>query len=346
MGSRNITYQAPKIEKDTSFQDYLKYQQEREAKLDARAEQERLDREAEALSLRKSKASGLPAFYQRLENQLKSGAIGIGDATSSLQSYIDVNKLGGTFSPVTTTTDTGVADDPNTEVDESKSTTTTTFSPGYEDPTKGASQYLDKLNTLVSGEDGTGGLLKKQRTAQVNVAFQNLLGRQPTASELTQNLGLLSGEGGLQLQDIRDNIKSSAEYTKKFNDNYLDNYYDTLYGKQTVDEEGNRTKKRTFTFDASLLPTYGADLADRTKVDITTGQEFSDYFAEGRSIEELKEGQQNIRETRQFIFSSGLKELQGTIDKETQKIKNQGAKDIARINQGTSMYNLLGGFRF
>ena len=61
----------------------------------------------------------------------------------------------------------------------------------------------------------------------------------------------------------------------------------------------------------------------------------------------MEEGQQNIRDTRKYLFSAGLTNLQGEIDKETQKIKNQGASDIAKIQQEGSIYGqLLGGFNF
>ena len=143
------------------------------------------------------------------------------------------------------------------------------------------------------------------------------------------------------------NYNSISAETYIPNDIYLDNYYETMYGKQTRDAEGNMTKKRKFTFDPSLLPTYQGDLAGRTGVDVTSGEDFADYFSEGRTIAELEEGQQNIRDTRKYLFSAGLTNLQGEIDKETQKIKNQGAKDIAKIQQEGAIYGqLLGGFNF
>ena len=195
---------------------------------------------------------------------------------------------------------------------------------------------------------GEGGLLSQQRTSGIQLAYKDLLGREATEDELSgamSNLQLQS-YGGAGIQGLRDSIKSSSEYTKKFNDNYLDNYYDTMYGKQTTDEEGNRTGKRRFNFDASLLPSYSGDLADKTNVNITTGEQFADYFSEGRTIAELESQQQNIRDTRKFLFSAGLTNLQGDIDKETQRIKNEGAKDIAKIGQASDMYKLLGGFNF
>jgi len=280
-------------------------------------------------------------LYDRTSSQLQSGLISFQGAQDKLQSYIDKYDLTAGFTPETR--DTGVEDDPDTEIDESKETFT--FDPGYADPDKGAGQYLTNLQNMYQGE---GGLLDKQRQSGIKLAYQDLLGREATEDELSgamSNLQLQS-YGGAGIQGLRDSIKSSSEYTKKFNDNYLDNYYDVQYGDQTTDEEGNKTGKRIFNFDASLLPSYSGDLADKTNVNITTGEQFADYFSEGRTIAELESQQQNIRDTRKFLFSAGLTNLQGDIDKETQKIKNQGAKDIAKINQGTEMYKLLGGFNF
>ena len=341
MGSKTV-YNPPKIEKDDSFAKYLEYQKERETRLDERAQKEREEAAAKDLTRRKSGAKGLTDLYNRTSSQLQSGLLSFQGAQDKLQSYIDKYDLTAGFTPETR--DTGVEDDPDTDVDESKETFT--FDPGYTDPTKGANQYLSNLQNMYQGE---GGLLERQRTSGVNLAYQDILGRQATDDELSSAMSnlQLQSYGGAGIQGLRDSLKSSNEYTKNINDNYLDNYYDTKYGKQTKDAEGNMTKKRKFTFDPSLLPTYQGDLAGRTGVDVTSGQDFADYFSEGRTIAELEEGQQNIRDTRKYLFSAGLTNLQGEIDKETQKIKNQGASDIAKIQQEGSIYGqLLGGFNF
>jgi len=335
MGSKTV-YNAPKIEKDDSFEKYLEYQKQKEDRLQAQADKEKAEAAAKDLTRRKSGAKGLTDLYDRTSSQLQSGLISFQGAQDKLQSYIDKYDLTAGFTPETK--DTGIADDPDTEIDESKETFT--FDPGYADPTKGAGQYLTNLQNMYQGE---GGLLDKQRTSGIKLAYQDLLGREATEDELSgamSNLQLQS-YGGAGIQGLRDSIKSSQEYTKKFNDNYLDNYYDTMYGEQTTDAEGNKTKKRKFNFTASLLPSYSGDLAGKTNVNITTGEQFADYFKEGRTIAELEAQQQNIKDTRQFLFSAGLTNLQGDIDKETQKIKNQGAKDIARIQADSGLYNLI-----
>ena len=331
MGSKTV-YNPPKIEKDDSFEKYLEYQKAKEDKLQAQADKEKADAALKELTRRQSGASGLTDLYDRTASQLQSGLISFQGAQDKLQSYIDKYDLTSGFTPQ----DTGIEDDPNTDIDESK----TTFDPGYTDPTKGPQQYLTNLQNMYQGE---GGLLDKQRTSGIKLAYQDLLGREATEDEISgamSNLQLQS-YGGAGIQGLRDSIKSSQEYTKKFNDNYLDNYYDTMYGEQTTDAEGNKTKKRIFNFDASLLPSYSGDLAGKTNVNITTGEQFADYFKEGRTIAELESQQQNIRDTRKFLFSAGLTNLQGDIDKETQKIKNQGAKDIARIQADSGLYNLI-----
>ena len=341
MGSKTV-YNAPKIEKDDSFEKYLEYQKERETKLEERAQKEREDAALKELTRRQSGASGLTDLYNRTSSQLQSGLISFQGAQDKLQSYIDKYDLTAGFTPETK--DTGIEDDPDTEIDESKETFT--FDPGYADPTKGAGQYLTNLQNLYQGE---GGLLEKQRKSGISLAYQDILGRQATEDELSSAMSnlQLQSYGGAGIQGLRDSLKSSNEYTKNINDNYLDNYYDTMYGKQTKDAEGNMTKKRKFTFDPSLLPTYQGDLGERTGVGVTTGEQFADYFKEGRTIAELEEGKQNIRDSRKFLYSAGLTNLQGEIDKETQKIKNEGAKDIAKIQQEGSIYGqLLGGFNF
>ena len=320
MGSKTV-YNPPKIEKDDSFAKYLEYQKGKEDRLQAQADAEKAEAKAKDLTRRKSGAQGLTGLYDRTKSQLESGLISFQGAQDKLQSYIDKYDLTGGF-----TEEEG-------------------FTPTYTDPNKGPGQYLSSLQDIYQGE---GGLLDKKRTSGVKLAYQDILGRQATDDELSSAMSnlQLQSYGGAGIQGLRDSIKSSSEYTKKFNDNYLDNYYDVQYGDQTTDEEGNKTGKRIFNFDATLLPSYSGDLADKTNVNITTGEQFADYFSEGRTIAELESQQQNIRDTRKFLFSAGLTNLQGDIDKETQKIKNQGAKDIAKIDQGTEMYKLLGGFNF
>ena len=190
MGSKTV-YNAPKIEKDDTFEKYLEYQKERELKLDERAQQEREEKAAQDLVRRQSGASGLTDLYNRTSSQLQSGLISFQGAQDQLQSYIDRYDLTAGFTPQ----DTGIEDDPNTDIDES----ITTFYPGYTDPTKGAGQYLTNLQNMYAGE---GGLLEQQRESGINLAYQDLLGREATEDEISgamSNLQLQSyGGAGIQ----------------------------------------------------------------------------------------------------------------------------------------------------
>ena len=319
MGSPKVTYEAPKIEKDTTFAEYLEYQKEREAKLEERAADERAAEAAKDLSRRKTGARGLQSLYDRTASQLQSGLINYQGAQDTLRNYIEKYDL-----------------------------TAGGFGKDFKDklPYQNPQKYLNQLDKLYSGKDG---LLSQQRTAGVGLAYKDILGREATSKELKdamKNLNL-QAYGGAGIQGLRDSLKSSQEYTKKFNDNYLDNYYDVKYGDQTVNKKGEKTGKRIFNFDASLLPTFDGDLAEKSGVKYTTGKEFEKYFKKGRTVAELEAQQQNIRDTRQFIFSSGLQNLQGEIDEELAKIRVEGTKDVAKIQQEGSLYGqLLGGFNF
>jgi hypothetical protein len=182
--------------------------------------------------------------------------------------------------------------------------------------------------------------LPGKRATGISAAYEELLGRQATGEELGKAQERFQQGYYGSMTDFKDSLTKSQEYQKKFNQSYLDNYYDTMFGKQTVDEKGERTGQRTFKFDSNLIPEYTGDLADRTKVsapdfgESTTGTPF-----------ELQEKVQNIRDTRQYIYSAGLTNLQGEIDKETQKLKNEGSKEVTKIGAAGSLYsNLVSGF--
>lgn len=182
--------------------------------------------------------------------------------------------------------------------------------------------------------------LPGKRETGIKASYEELLGRQATSEELSKAQERF-GQGYYgTMEDFKSSLTKSSEYQDKFNQSYLDNYYDTMYGKQTLTAEGKKTGQRTFKFDSSLLPQYGGDLQGRTKV-VTPdfGKEFSGTPAE------LEAQQQNIRDTRQYLYSAGLTNLQGEIDKETQKLKNEGSKAVAKISAEGSVYsNLVSGF--
>ena len=183
-------------------------------------------------------------------------------------------------------------------------------------------------------------LLPGRRATGVSAAYEELLGRQATEEEKGKALERFQQGYYTSVQDLKDSLAKSTEYQDKFNQSYLDNYYDTMFGKQSVDEQGKKTGQRTFKFASNLLPQYAEGLADRTKI---ATPDFGESFT--GTVEEIQEQQQNIRDTRKYLYSAGLTNLQGEIDKETQKLKNEGSIEVAKISRDASIYgNLVSGF--
>ena len=182
--------------------------------------------------------------------------------------------------------------------------------------------------------------LPGKRAAGVRAAYEENLGRPATEEEVGKAQERFQQGYYGSMEDFKSSLTKSPEYQKKFNQSYLDNYYDTMFGKQTVDEKGDKTGKRTIKFDSKLLPSYGGNLADRTKI---TTPDFGEGF-EGTPAE-LEAQQQNVRDTRQYLYSAGLTNLQGEIDTNIQKLKKESAKEVATIGSTGNVYsNLVSGF--
>ena len=366
MGAPSITYESPKIEKDDTFEKYLQYQQDREIKLDERAQAARDLEAAQTRRRREQGALGFDTFSQNLLKGLESGVTPYSDAQSQLQSYISRYDLKGGFAPMTQTRTRTVYDD--VLDDEGKATgERVSRQEEYEYATPGATRDLNKLfdstdigdfeQKLLTTYSGTGeldpttgkydlGLRGKRFSAGVQKAYRDLLGRESTEEELAQAMSDFKDGAVANTAKFRDDLRLQEEYTKKFNDNYQDNYYDMYYGSSVADrtgEDGTVSKLRKYSFDPSMLPTYSSesqlsDLKERTGI---TLPDYEEYFKEARSVSELEDQRQSIAQTREFLYSAGLKNLQGNIDKETTKIRIEGQKDLAKIDQSTSLYNLI-----
>lgn len=185
----------------------------------------------------------------------------------------------------------------------------------------------------------TSGLPAKRATG-ITAAYEEYLDRTPTAAEISKAQERFQQGYYESMDDFKKSLTNSQEYQKKFNQSYLANYYDTQYGSQTTDAKGEKTGKRVFNLDPKLLPSYNEDLAARTKVSTPDlGGGVTGTPAEIAMYEE------NVRDTRQFLYSAGLTNLQGEIDKETQSLKNEGSKQVAKIGAAGGLYsNLVSGF--
>ena len=185
-------------------------------------------------------------------------------------------------------------------------------------------------------------ILPGRRDTGITAAYEEILGRAATPEERQKATERFSQGYYTNVKDLRDSLLKGSEYQDKFNKSYLDNYYDTMFGKQDKTAEGKLTGVRTFKFDKNLLPSYGGDLADRTKVSLPN---FADQFK--GTPAEIEAQLQNVRDSRQFLYSAGLTNLQGEINKETTKLKNEGQKELQKIKgQGDLYKSLVGTFSF
>jgi hypothetical protein len=83
-----------------------------------------------------------------------------------------------------------------------------------------------------------------------------------------------------------------------------------------------RQDNAAFKFDPKLLPSYGGNLADRTKI---TTPDFGEGFT--GTPAELEAQQQNVRDTRQYLYSAGLTNLQGKL---IRKLSPSRMKEVSK----------------
>lgn len=211
----------------------------------------------------------------------------------------------------------------------------------YEDRYKLSTGFTQNdLNSLVN--QATQSAVGKSQTL-AGQTYKDILGRDANAEELAR-FSELQKTGQYTLTDLVSSIKAGGEYTSKMNDNYLSSYYDTMYGKQqtTKSPEGYdvKTGLRTFNYNSAFDPVFSGDIAKATG--ISTSAVPTSFTGTAAEIEEFQNAQ---RQKRDFVYNAGLTNLQGQIDKDTQKIKNEGTQDVTRIaSQGQLLSNLTSSF--
>ena len=198
-------------------------------------------------------------------------------------------------------------------------------------------EAVSNLTNLYTKE-----FLPGRRTTGIAAAYDEILQRPGTEEEKKTAMDRFNTGYYSSVQDLKDSLTKGSEYQDKFNNSYFDNYYDTMYGKQERDAAGKKTGIRSITLDKSLLPTYAKGTLDKAGITIPDFQ--GTFTGTGGKLDE---DMQNIRDTRKYLYSAGLTNLQGDIDKETQKLKNKGATDVAKIGSTGDMYKaLIGSFSF
>jgi len=211
----------------------------------------------------------------------------------------------------------------------------------YEDRYKlGTGFAQNDLNELVN-QATQGATAKSQKLA--GQTYKDILGREAKESELA-SFADMQKTGQYKLSDLVNTIKSTEEYTSKMDGNYLTSYLDTMYGNQETKKspEGYdvKTGRRTFNYNSALDPVFSGDITKATGIS-TSGMPTS-FTGTAAEIEDFQNAQ---RQKRDFAYNAGLTNLQGQIDKDTQKIKNEGTKDVTRIaSQGQLLSNLTSGF--
>jgi hypothetical protein len=218
---------------------------------------------------------------------------------------------------------------------------------GFTDAQSQLRDYATKYNLAPPEQDVTEltdiytkELLPGRRATNIASAYEETLGRQATEEEKSKALERFGQGYYSTVQDLKDSLAKSPEYQEKFETSYLGNYYKTMYGKQATDAAGKKTGQYTFNFDKNLLPSYADTTKARAGVQLPN---FADSFTGTPS--EIEESLQNVRDTRKYLYSAGLTNLQGEIDKETQKLKNEGSKEVAKISSfGNVASNLVSGF--
>ena len=189
------------------------------------------------------------------------------------------------------------------------------------------SSYINNLTNIYTNDVRPG----RQLTG-IKTGFQEILGREATEEEIKKFSDRFSSGYYKTMDDMRGGIRGMQEYKDKVNDNYLDNYYDTQYGDQLRDKDGKLTGQRTFKWNEKYMPKFTGDLAGKAGIEMPKFENMTG------TVQELEEFQQSIRQSRQYLYSAGLTNLQGDIDKSLQKLKNEGSKETIRTSKEGDIY--------
>ena len=283
-GGTRVEYKAPEIPRDNTFAEYLKYQQDREARADERADREKAERDAAAEARKSRGASAYSGFRSGLEARLRQGLISYDDAASQLYDY-------GTKYDLTPSSNVDLSSyvsqnkDIQDFVTEGRAAGLTQNAKwGNEDTWLEAAnkqygrsakdlgefneQELGKLHyNLFGKKEGRPGInftgpnveqdvagltdiyTKEIRPARIatgiEAAYEETLGRKATEEEKSKAQEKFGQGYYSTVQDLKDSIAKSAEYQEKFETSYLENYYKTMYCKQETDTAGKKTGKNT-----------------------------------------------------------------------------------------------------
>ena len=349
----NTTVEAPEPpEKDDSFEKYMNYQSKRD---DQRGYETWLgdvqDYESKKIKQKAGRANW-NTFQQNVKDRVSTGLIDYDQAAAQLKDYANTNFLasGSIQRPGDDPRKMwreSVEDDPDTEKDE-------TFVGWRPDEFREVPTYDTpdewKEWSLVSNESTLDNwyqteILPEQRKGKITRAYQAVLGRDATEDEMTDTLDYFNRDPGYSAQTLRGDLQIGNEYREKFNKSYQDTYFDSMYGegwnetfKDDQGEDRNKTVRK-FNLQTGLSPSFSDDSNLKNDMGIDWGDTPTSFTG---SAAEIEFGISQLRDKEKALYTAGIKNLEGNIQKDLQKLQNKSREKIAKIDQTTSMMGLLG----
>ena len=185
----------------------------------------------------------------------------------------------------------------------------------------------------------------KRKEQKVRSLFQNVYNRAPTAEELKDYIDPLTGKLSIDPNyEIKGELESKDEYKKSIPANAFQAEMEARYGGPiltTIDDPrgaGWRTGK--YKLNIGKGPTLSKDISTKT------GIIAPDFITEG-SPEDLELTKSQLSSYESFVYNSGLKSLEGSINMELDKQQNESKSRLTR-EQGSQnlLQGLVGAFNF
>lgn len=363
-----VVYESPPP--DTTFQKYLEYQSKKDEDADYRNWLTNVNQYTADLNKQSSGRKGFNSFYTGLQSRVNNNQLSLADAKIELQDYGNKYKFdAGSLTapgedPRKSWERFQIEDNPDTEdIDETgiklpdggwttvPTQTTDLALPGIGGETWDTwdiNKAIDALDT-----DYNTNILPGKQKYMVDSALEDLLGITETAdnpdtTDIDEsksytdafskwNEKFTMGEVGYGKDDLIADIKNTSDYKSKHAQSYLQSYYGEMYKAERSDE-GALTGNYTVDYGKlnRFAPTMSTELMNKLSFDSTP--DFSTPFT--GTIGEIDISLADRKQYNDTLYNAGLMNLQGTIDADLQKIKNESSEKIAGMQQTT---NLLAG---
>jgi hypothetical protein len=108
--------------------------------------------------------------------------------------------------------------------------------------------------------------------------------------------------------------------------------------KDDQGEDRNKTVRK-FNLQTGLSPSFSDDSNLKDDMGIVWGDSPTSLTG---SAAEIEFGISQLRDKDKALYTAGIKNLEGNIQKDLQKLQNKSREKIAKIDQNTSMMGLIG----